>query len=70
MNVSYPILGDSGELVRKLGDPRAAGAELPLWVVVDKAGKVQVWKNGYYQIDSRDGLKELQTTIDGFLKQK
>ena len=63
MNLSYPILPDDGELLKKLGDPRSTGEKLPLWVVVDKAGKIRMWKTGYYNIDSRAGLKELRTLV-------
>ena len=63
MNLSYPILPDDGELLKKLGDPRSTGAKLPLWIVVDKSGKIRMWKTGYYNIDSRAGLKELRTLV-------
>ena len=63
MNLSYPIVPDDGELLKKLGDPRSTGAKLPLWVVIDKAGKIRMWKTGYYTIDSRAGLKELRTMV-------
>ncbi len=69
MNLSYDIIGDGGSLLKKMGDPRSAGAKLPLWIVTDKSGRVVVWKTGFYNIDARSGLKELKAKIDEQLKE-
>lgn len=68
MNISFPVVANDGSLLRKLGDPRSASATLPLWIVIDKRGIVRVWKSGYYNVDSRLGLRELRKTVDGLLK--
>ena len=68
MNLTYPIARDDGSFLKKLGDPRSTGTELPLWIVTDKSGTVRAWKTGYYDVDARAGLKELRATIDGLLK--
>ena len=69
MNISFPVVANDGSLLRKLGDPRAANAKLPLWIVTDKKGTVRVWKSGFYDVDSRLGLRELRKAVDGLLKQ-
>ena len=68
MNLSYPIATDDGTLLKQLGDPRAAGGNLPLWIVVDRAGTVRAWKSGYYDVDPRHGLKELRSTVEALLE--
>lgn len=64
MNVSFPVAVDSeGKLLEQLGDPRAAEAELPLFVVLDPQGKVIHYHVGHYEVDTREGLKELRAIV-------
>jgi hypothetical protein len=63
MNLSYPIALDDGALVKQFGDPRSAGGKLPLFVVIDPAGKVTTWHAGLYDIRPEQGLKELEAAI-------
>ncbi|MDP7020294.1 MAG: TlpA disulfide reductase family protein, partial [Pirellulaceae bacterium] len=50
MNLSYPLAIDDGRALRTLGDPRLAGARLPLFVVVDSQGKIVHYKVGFYEV--------------------
>lgn len=68
MNISYEILADDGAVLKKFGDPRAAAATLPLWIVADKTGRIRVWKAGFYDVDPRTGLKELSSVLDELLR--
>jgi hypothetical protein len=63
MNLSYPILFDAGDLIRQFGDPRLAGGELPLFVVIGRDGKIVHYKIGHYPIDREHGLKELDAAV-------
>jgi hypothetical protein len=63
MNLTYPILFDSGDLLRQFGDPRLAGGELPLFVVIGPDGKTAHYKIGHYPIDREHGLKELDAAV-------
>jgi alkyl hydroperoxide reductase subunit AhpC len=63
MNLSYPILFDSGDLIRQFGDPRLAGGELPLFVVIGRDSKITHYKIGHYPIDREHGLKELDAAV-------
>lgn len=63
MNLTYPVGYDDGSLLRSLGDPRKNGASLPLWVVVSKSGKVVHYQSGFYEIDRKLGLKELDEIL-------
>ncbi|MEZ6124123.1 MAG: TlpA disulfide reductase family protein [Planctomycetaceae bacterium] len=63
MNLTYPIGYDDGSLLKTLGDPRENGGELPLWVVISPEGNVIHYHSGYYEIDRRQGLKELDDII-------
>jgi len=63
MNLSYPILLDDGTLLKKFGDPRQWGADLPLWVVIDSQGKITHYKVGFYKIDRDRGLLELDDAV-------
>jgi len=63
MNLSYPILLDDGAVLKKFGDPRVTGAKLPLYVVVNPRGNVVHYHSGLYEVDRRDGLKELLDVI-------
>lgn len=59
MNLTYPVVYDGGELVKQFGDPRAAGASLPLFVVVGRDGTVVHYHVGHYEVDREAGLKKL-----------
>jgi thiol-disulfide isomerase/thioredoxin len=64
MNVGYPVLVDNESYLRKvLGDPRAAGARLPLFLVLDKQGKIVHYHVGFYEIDRDRGLRELDAEV-------
>ena len=63
MNLSYPILLDGGEAIRQFGDPRATGAKLPLFVVVDTSGKIAHYHVGHYEVDRDRGLEELDRVV-------
>ncbi|MCR9198766.1 MAG: redoxin domain-containing protein, partial [Planctomycetaceae bacterium] len=64
MNLSYPIGWDDGSLIRSLGDPRESGGELPLWVIIGPDGKVAHYSAGYYEVDRRAGLRELNEALN------
>lgn len=68
MNLSYPLLMDDGQLLRDLGDPRTTGAKLPLYVVLDPNGKVVAYKAGHFNVDPREGLKELNAAVKAAAK--
>lgn len=63
MNLTYPILLDEGNLIRQFGDPRTAGAELPLYVLIDGEGRVVEYHVGHYEVDRDAGLKELDAEV-------
>ena len=63
MNLSYPVLHDTQGLLKKLGDPRQAGAKLPLVIVLDATGKVIHYHVGHYQVDRLLGLKQLNDIV-------
>ena len=63
MHLSYPVVADIQGYISELGDPRRAGAKLPLFVVLDKAGKVVHYKVGFYEIDRQVGLRELHDVV-------
>jgi len=63
MNLSYPILLDSGGVIKSFGDPRLAGSKLPLYVVLGADGKVLHYHAGLYEVDRDQGLKELKAVI-------
>jgi hypothetical protein len=67
MNLTYPILFDGGDLIRQFGDPRLAGGDLPLFVVIGRDGKIVHYKIGHYPIDREHGLKELDAAVKGQL---
>ena len=70
MNLSYPILLDSGSLVKQFGDPRLVGAALPLFAVLGPDGKILHYHVGYYPVDLRQGLKELDEVVAKALKSR
>ena len=63
MNLSYPLLLDAGQGVRSLGDPRATGAKLPLVVVIDRKGRVAHYHVGFYDVDPRQGMVDLDKAV-------
>ncbi|MBW3541403.1 MAG: redoxin domain-containing protein [Planctomycetes bacterium] len=63
MNLSYPIAADEGTLLRKFGDPRRVGANLPLWMVIGADGTVLHYHAGFYDIKPDEGLKQLEAAI-------
>ena len=70
MNLTYPLLLDDGAAIKAFGDPRLVGAELPLYVVIGRDGKVVHYKAGYYEVDRLEGLKELNGVLGEQLKSK
>ncbi len=64
MNLSYPIALDEGTLIKQFGDPRSAGGKLPLFIVIDRAGKISTYHAGLYDIKPEQGLKELEAAIN------
>ena len=54
---------DDGSLLRSLGDPRDADAQLPLWVVIDRTGTVREFHSGFYEVRPDTGLTELNSMI-------
>lgn len=67
MNLTYPVLLDGGSLVRQFGDPRNAGAELPLYVLIDGQGHIVEYHVGHYEVDRDTGLKELDAAVSRIL---
>jgi hypothetical protein len=63
MNLSYPILVDDGELLKRLGDPRQGNGTLPLFLVVGKDGKIAEYHAGMYDVKTNEGLAELDGVV-------
>ena len=63
MNLSYPIAMDAGGTLEKFGDPRALGANLPVWVVIGADGKITHYHVGFYAIKPDQGLSELDAAV-------
>lgn len=63
MNLGYAITTDSGETLKKFGDPRSLGAKLPVWVVIDPSGNVSHYNVGLYAVNPDEGLRELDAAI-------
>jgi alkyl hydroperoxide reductase subunit AhpC len=63
MNLSYPVMVDSAGTLERLGDPRAAEAKLPLFLVLDRNSKVIHYHVGYYQVQRDRGLEALDTVV-------
>ena len=63
MNLTYPVGYDDGGLLRQLGDPRESGGQLPLWVVISPEGKIVHYRSGFYEVDQRLGLKDLDAVV-------
>ena len=70
MNLSYPIATDAGDQIKKFGDPRSLGANLPLWVVIGHDGKVAHYHVGYYSIKPDEGLRSLDTILLGLIRKQ
>ena len=64
MNLSYPQLLDAGAAIQQYGDPRVTGAKLPLFVVIDRSGKIVHYHVGAYEIDKDRGLKVLDEVVN------
>lgn len=63
MNLSYPLILDSGALVKQFGDPRLVGANLPLFVVIGPDQKIVHYHVGHYDVHQDQGLKELDEAV-------
>lgn len=63
MNLRYPLALDGAKILETVGDPRAAGGSLPLWVVVGADGKVSHAHVGFYDVEPNEGLRELDIAI-------
>ncbi len=70
MNLSYPVLLDSGDLLRQFGDPRVVGASLPLFVVIGRDGKIIHYHVGTYEVHQDQGLKDLDALVAQALEAK
>ncbi|MEZ6055384.1 MAG: TlpA disulfide reductase family protein [Planctomycetaceae bacterium] len=68
MRTGYEITADAGNLLETFGDPVALGSSLPLWVVIGRDGKVIEYRTGYYEVDPRQGLRDLDALIETALK--
>ncbi len=63
MNLSYPVMLDSSGYLERLGDPRAAEAKLPLFLVLDRESKVIHYHVGYYEVQRDRGLESLDNVV-------
>jgi hypothetical protein len=70
MNLSYPVLLDSGALIKQFGDPRLLGANLPLFVVIGPDQKIVHYHVGHYEVNQDQGLKELDQVVLKALEKK
>lgn len=70
MNLGYDVTLDDGEMLKDFGDPRSAGAKLPLWVVIDHTGKVRTYKTGFYKIRPEEGLRPLDTFLIELIREQ
>ncbi len=69
MNLSYPVLLDTERAIERFGDPRRSKARLPLYVVVDRAGKVASYHVGPWSNSPDTGLAELAEIIEELLEE-
>ena len=67
-NLTYSVLLDDGQFLKRLGDPRTGGGKLPLFVVVGREGKVVEYHAGVYDVKPEQGLAELDAIIGKSLK--
>ena len=65
MNLTYPLVLDSGAGIKAVGDPRLVGATLPLVQASSSCrdGRVSHYHVGYYEVDRQAGLKELDEAV-------
>ena len=70
MNLTYPILLDDGALLKQFGDPRLAGGQLPVYVVIGRDGRVSHYAVGCYEVDRDAGLKPLDDAVQKALDQQ
>jgi len=70
MNLSYPVGHDDGTLLKTFGDPRETRGQLPLWIVVNREGKVAHYHAGFYEVDAAQGLKDLEAVLAGLIEKK
>ena len=68
MNLSFPIVADVKQYIGKIGDPRGAGAKLPLFIVLDQKGRIVHYKAGFYEVDRDLGLKSLDNVVKQLLE--
>lgn len=69
MNLSYPVAFDDGTL-GKIGDPTKAGGKLPLFVVLNRQGRVIHYHAGNYEVDRREGLKQHKEVVAAAVAKK
>lgn len=67
MNLDYPVLLDDGRVLSRFGDPQTLGAPLPLFVVLDRTGKIVHYHVGHYDVDRNAGLKRLDEIVTATL---
>jgi len=67
MNLDYPVLLDDGRVLSRFGDPQTLGAPLPLFVVLDRTGKIVHYHVGHYEVDRNAGLKRLDEVVTATL---
>jgi peroxiredoxin len=70
MNLGYPVLLDTGDVLKKFGDPRPLGAHLPLFVVIGPDGKIAHYHVGHYKVHPDRGLEELDKVVGKLLEGK
>lgn len=71
MKISYDVAVDNGTVLTEFGDPRSAGAPLPLWLVIGHDGKVTHYHSGFYSIKPDEGLRQLdEAVIEAVRRQK
>ncbi|MGD9647262.1 MAG: peroxiredoxin family protein [Pirellulales bacterium] len=70
MHLTYPIVLDDGALLKQFGDPRLAGAQLPVYVVIGRDGRVCHYAVGFYEVDRDVGLKPLDDAVQAALQKK
>ena len=68
MKLGYEVTIDTGAVLNQFGNPTRLGEELPLWIVIDRNGKIAHYHTGYYDIDNTRGLKELDELVSRLAK--
>lgn len=69
MKTSYEVTLDTKSVLTQFGNPTRLGVELPLWVVIDPAGKIAHYHVGYHSIDNARGLHTLDELVQHMLKE-